>query len=126
MWVMTALTWSGGYPEQYPSRDERCQFRYTGPECDGREDNPRRISPGTGNTNPSIVHSPLIPAFRPIGGLPPTSTILNTSTSSETNPERARARVSESRESCCNSRDICASRTVFEGTGVDEGDVGFD
>lgn len=113
---MTALTWSGGYPELYP----------TCPECDGQNNNSRRISPGTGNTIPSIAHSPFIPACLPIGGLPPASTILNTSTNSETNPERARARVSESRESCCSSRDIWAPRTVLEGTGVAEGDVGFD
>lgn len=44
----------------------------------------------------------------------------------ETDPDRARARVSESKDSCCNSRDIWASRAVLDGTGVEEGEVGLD
>lgn len=42
----------------------------------------RLISPGTGRIRSPIVHSPLVPALPPIGGLPPTSTTLKTSTSS--------------------------------------------
>ena len=55
----------------------------------------RLISPGTGRMRSPIVHSPFVPALPPIGGLPPTSTTLKTSTSSWTNPERARAIVDD-------------------------------
>jgi hypothetical protein len=69
-----------------------------------------RISPGTGKTRSPIVHSPLVPAFPPIGGRPPTSTILNTSTSSETRPLRARAIVSARAFSWVTSRVMRGSR----------------
>jgi len=84
----------------------------------------RRMSPGTGNIRSPTVHSPLEPAFPPIGGLPPTSTMLKTSTSSWTKPERARAMEVESELSC-------SSMVEIEGTWEDElegagagGDVG--
>jgi hypothetical protein len=49
------------------------------------------MSPGTGSIRSPIVHSPFVPALPPMGGRPPTSTTWNTSTSSCTRPERARA-----------------------------------
>lgn len=68
------------------------------------------MSPGTGRTRSPMVHSPLVPALPPIGGRPPTSTILNTSTSSETRPLRARAIVSARALSWTVSRVIRGSR----------------
>ena len=66
----------------------------------------------TGSTRPPTVHSPFVPALPPSGGRPPTcapmihqqhnreerirtSTTLNTSTSSCTKPDLARAMVSD-------------------------------
>ena len=69
----------------------------------------RLISPGTGNTRSPMVHSPLVPALPPMGGLPPTSTTLKTSTSSWTRPDLARERATE--------------RLAFK-DGIDVGDEG--
>lgn len=49
------------------------------------------MSPGTGRIKSPMVHSPLVPALPPMGGRPPTSTTLNTSTSSWTSTARALA-----------------------------------
>ena len=57
-----------------------------------------------------MVHSPLVPALPPIGGRPPTSTILNTSTSSETRPLRACAIVSARAFNWATSPEIKVSR----------------
>ena len=64
------------------------------------------ISPGTGKVKVPMVHSPFVPGFPPIGGLPPTSTTLNTSTSSCTSPDRALDMVNERAFSSCFSRDV--------------------
>jgi hypothetical protein len=68
------------------------------------EDKLRLISPGTGRMRSPIVHSPFVPALPPIGGLPPTSTTLKTSTSSWTNPERARAIIDDKFDKASPSR----------------------
>jgi hypothetical protein len=72
--------------------------------------NVRRISPGTGKTRSPIVHSPFVPALPPIGGRPPTSTILNTSTSSETSPLRACAMLSARAFNWATSPEMKVSR----------------
>ena len=64
----------------------------------------RLISPGTGRIRSPIIHSPLVPALPPMGGLPPTSTTLKTSTSSGTSPERARAIVKDKVDEISPSR----------------------
>jgi len=69
-----------------------------------RKEKLRLISPGTGRIRSPIVHSPFVPAFPPMGGLPPTSTTLKTSTSSWTNPERARAIIVDKFDKASPSR----------------------
>jgi hypothetical protein len=83
--VSTALIWSGGYPALFHEPMFK-SFK----EC-----YLRRMSPGTGSIRSPIVHSPFVPALPPMGGRPPTSTTWNTSTSSCTRPERARAMAVE-------------------------------
>lgn len=72
--------------------------------------NTLRISPGTGRMRSPMVHSPFVPAFPPIGGRPPTSTTLNTSTNSCTNPDRAREIVIDKALSSCVSRCVRCER----------------
>lgn len=82
--------------------------------------NARRMSPGTGRIKSPIFHSPLVPALLPMGGRPPTWTILKTSTSSCTRPERARAIVADKQANSWASLD--ASPRAWEG---EEGDWSF-
>jgi len=74
------------------------------PKVQKRCPNSRLMSPGTGKIKSPIVHSPFVPALQPMGGRPPTSTTLKTSTSSCTRPARALEFAAETFDSRSTSR----------------------